>query len=232
VTVRMDVTSVVSIMVARYTVFTHLGSVDVLVNNAAVLLHENDDAFSIPPDACRRTFDTNLFGVVEVCRAFAPDMTQARWGRIVYVSSGAGQLARLSGYAPSYSMSKTALNAFTGSWPIATERAGCWSTPSILAGSARTWEVSRHQGRSKRAPTPSCGWPHYPTVARRVGSSVIAAPSTGNQVNCIGSVVCPAWQRRSCFAPAGCDALCDVTPRIDPDLRSSIAVYGRSSDRP
>lgn len=112
-TVRMDVTSVESIMAARHTAFTHHGSVDVLVNNAAVLLHENDDVFSIPPDAYRRTFDTNVFGAVEVCRAFAPAMARARWGRIVNVSSGAGQLSRMSGYAPAYSMSKAALNAFT-----------------------------------------------------------------------------------------------------------------------
>jgi len=112
-TVRMEVTSVESIKAARHTAFTHLGSVDVLVNNAAVLLHESDDVFSIPPDAYRRTFDTNVFGVVGVCRAFAPDMAQARWGRIVNVSSGAGQLARMSGYAPAYSMSKAAINAFT-----------------------------------------------------------------------------------------------------------------------
>ena len=34
-------------------------------------------------------------------------------GRIVNVSSGAGQLSKMSTYAPAYSMSKAALNAFT-----------------------------------------------------------------------------------------------------------------------
>lgn len=113
VTVRMDVTSVESIMAARGTVLERLGSIDVLVNNAAVLLFENEELFSIPSDAYRRTFDTNVFGVVEVCRAFAPDMARAQYGRIVNVSSGAGQLTRMSSYAPAYSMSKAALNAFT-----------------------------------------------------------------------------------------------------------------------
>ena len=40
-------------------------------------------------------------------------MARARYGRVVNVSSGAGQLATMSSYAPAYSMSKAALNAFT-----------------------------------------------------------------------------------------------------------------------
>jgi NAD(P)-dependent dehydrogenase (short-subunit alcohol dehydrogenase family) len=112
-TVHMDVTDVNSINGARQAVTRRFGPVDVLVNNAAVLLFENDDALSIPSDGYRRTFDTNVFGVIEVCRAFAPDMARGRYGRIVNVSSGAGQLATMATYAPAYSMSKAALNAFT-----------------------------------------------------------------------------------------------------------------------
>lgn len=40
-------------------------------------------------------------------------MAECGYGRIVNVSSGAGQLAGMSTYAPPYSMSKAALNAFT-----------------------------------------------------------------------------------------------------------------------
>ena len=111
--VRMDVTDVESIVSAQRLVTERVGSVDVLVNNAAVLLFENEDVLSIPPEAYRDTFATNVFGVIEVCRVFAPSMARAGYGRIVNVSSGAGQLATMSAYAPSYSMSKAALNAFT-----------------------------------------------------------------------------------------------------------------------
>ena len=113
VTVEMDVTRVESITAAQRTVISQLGSVDVLVNNAAVLLGENDDVLSIPAEEYRRTFETNLFGVIEVCRAFLPGMARAGYGRIVNVSSGAGQLAAMSAYAPAYSISKVAVNAFT-----------------------------------------------------------------------------------------------------------------------
>jgi NAD(P)-dependent dehydrogenase (short-subunit alcohol dehydrogenase family) len=112
-TVRMDLTDVESITAAQKTVTERVGSVEVLVNNAAVLLSENNHVLSIPPDAYGQTFETNLFGVIEVCRAFVPDMAAGRYGRVVNVSSGAGQLATMSAYAPAYSMSKAALNAFT-----------------------------------------------------------------------------------------------------------------------
>ena len=112
-TVVMDVTDIESITAAHEIVAERVGSVDVLVNNAAVLLSDNDGVLAISADAYRRTFETNVFGVIDVCRLFAPDMARARHGRIVNVSSGAGQLATMSTYAPAYSMSKAALNAFT-----------------------------------------------------------------------------------------------------------------------
>jgi NAD(P)-dependent dehydrogenase (short-subunit alcohol dehydrogenase family) len=110
---RMDVTDPPSIEAAHHTITKQFGAVDVLVNNAAVLLFETSDVFSIPPDGFRDTFDTNLFGVIDVCRVFVPSMAERGYGRIVNVSSGAGQLKTMSTYAPAYSMSKAALNAFT-----------------------------------------------------------------------------------------------------------------------
>ena len=70
--IRMDVTDARSIANAHHVVRERVGPVDVLVNNAAVLVAENDDVLSIPADAYRRTFDTNVFGVIEVSRALYP----------------------------------------------------------------------------------------------------------------------------------------------------------------
>jgi NAD(P)-dependent dehydrogenase (short-subunit alcohol dehydrogenase family) len=111
--VPMDVTDVASIETAHRIVADRFGGVDVLVNNAAVLLCENEDVLSIPSDAYRQTFATNVFAIIEACRVFVPEMARAGYGRIVNVSSGAGQLSTMSTYAPAYSMSKAALNAFT-----------------------------------------------------------------------------------------------------------------------
>lgn len=113
VVVPMDVTDAESVDAAYRTVLERVGSVDVLVNNAAVLLFDNEDVLSIPARAYRQTFETNVFGVIDVCRTFVPEMARRRYGRVVNVSSRAGQLATMSTYAPAYSMSKAALNAFT-----------------------------------------------------------------------------------------------------------------------
>lgn len=111
--VRMDVADASSVEQARREVIQRHGRVDVLVNNAAVLLYESEQALAIPADAYRQTFETNVFGAIEVCRAFVPEMARRGYGRVVNVSSKAGQLASMKTYAPAYSMSKAALNAFT-----------------------------------------------------------------------------------------------------------------------
>jgi NAD(P)-dependent dehydrogenase (short-subunit alcohol dehydrogenase family) len=113
VLVPMDVTEPASLDAAERLINERVGAVDVLVNNAAVLLFEGESILSIPRDGYRETFETNLFGAIEVCRKFVPAMERRRYGRVVNVSSGAGQLATMSTYAPAYSMSKAALNAFT-----------------------------------------------------------------------------------------------------------------------
>jgi NAD(P)-dependent dehydrogenase (short-subunit alcohol dehydrogenase family) len=87
--------------------------VDVLVNNAAVLVGESHGVLQTTVEDLRATFETNLFGVVAVSQAFVPAMLARKYGRIVNVSSEAGQLASMGTYAPAYSMSKAALNAFT-----------------------------------------------------------------------------------------------------------------------
>jgi NAD(P)-dependent dehydrogenase (short-subunit alcohol dehydrogenase family) len=113
IAVRMDVTDSGSIETAHRTIIEQLGAVDVLINNAAVLLFPDSGVLTIPAEAFHSTFETNLFGVIEVCRVCVPPMANRGYGRVVNVSSGAGQLAKMSTYAPAYSISKTALNAFT-----------------------------------------------------------------------------------------------------------------------
>jgi NAD(P)-dependent dehydrogenase (short-subunit alcohol dehydrogenase family) len=113
VALRMDVTDAASIVAASRTIADRVGAVDVLVNNAAVLLFENSDLLSIPADGFQQTFATNVSGAIEVCRLFVPTMAARGYGRIVNVSSGAGQLVSMSTYAPAYSISKAALNALT-----------------------------------------------------------------------------------------------------------------------
>jgi len=90
-----------------------LGKVDVLVNNAAINLDERYSVLNVPLDIIRSTLETNVIGPWLLCQAFVPGMQRRNYGRVVNVSSGVGQLSSMRNYAPSYSASKTALNALT-----------------------------------------------------------------------------------------------------------------------
>jgi len=111
--VPLDVVDAASIHACEREVTKQFGRVDVLVNNAAVLIAEGAALLKIPVDEFRATFEANVFGVLEVCQAFVPGMIARSYGRIVNVSSGAGQLSSMTTYAPAYSISKAALNALT-----------------------------------------------------------------------------------------------------------------------
>src|SRR5262249_14172623 len=56
------------------------GRVDVLVNNAAVLIGETDDLFATSIDTFRKTLETNLIGAIAVSQAFVPAMITRRFG--------------------------------------------------------------------------------------------------------------------------------------------------------
>ena len=90
-----------------------IGSLDVLVNNAAVLLDEGKNIVDVEAREFEDTWRANTFGPFLMTRRFAPLLRKSGHGRVVNVSSGAGQLSSMSSYAPSYSTSKAALNAIT-----------------------------------------------------------------------------------------------------------------------
>jgi NAD(P)-dependent dehydrogenase (short-subunit alcohol dehydrogenase family) len=87
--------------------------VDVLVNNAGVLLDEGRGVFDVDEPTLRATFEANFFGPFRTCSLLVPAMVERGYGRVVNVSSGAGQITEMTSYSPAYSMSKAALNALT-----------------------------------------------------------------------------------------------------------------------
>jgi 3-oxoacyl-[acyl-carrier protein] reductase len=74
------------------------GRIDILVNNAGGVLGQTGRPLEeITPDEWQAIFDVNVTGAFYCCQAVAPRMKQARSGRIVNISSGAGLGISLTG---------------------------------------------------------------------------------------------------------------------------------------
>jgi len=109
--VPLDVSDEIAIRGVADAVKLRFGHLDVLVNNAGILLDEAGGILDLEGSLLQRTFQTNVIGPLRLSQALAPLMV--RGGRIINVSSGGGQLSNVSGWAPGYCISKTALNAVT-----------------------------------------------------------------------------------------------------------------------
>ena len=91
-TVILDVTSQTSIAAAEIEVekLTNGRGLDVLVNNAGFgILGPTSE---IGDSDMRRQYETNVFGLMNVTRAFLPKMRERRSGRIVNISSLGGRI--------------------------------------------------------------------------------------------------------------------------------------------
>ena len=87
---------------------------DVLVNNAGIIVDGDDAILEISDELFRNTLETNTLGPLRVTRAFAALLRKSKEPRVINVSSGGGQLTGgADGWAPAYCISKTALNGVT-----------------------------------------------------------------------------------------------------------------------
>ncbi|MFA5117293.1 MAG: SDR family NAD(P)-dependent oxidoreductase [Candidatus Omnitrophota bacterium] len=140
-----------------------IGRVDILINNAGVMLDSGRSkiegllsrrireipkrsGFSQGPgilevnlDIVRATLEINTLGALKMCQAFLPLMMKAGYGRVVNVSSSLGQLNDMTDEdkVPAYQMSKTALNSLTR---MAASAAGGYNVAvnSVCPGWTRT----------------------------------------------------------------------------------------------
>jgi NAD(P)-dependent dehydrogenase (short-subunit alcohol dehydrogenase family) len=118
----IDVTNAATIASAAASV----PELDVLVNNAGISLDTGTPVTKTDVEVFRRTYETNVFGVVAVTNAFLPALSRSAHPRIVNLSSGTGSLTWSTGPNPqfdylaagagaggAYRSSKTALDALT-----------------------------------------------------------------------------------------------------------------------
>jgi NAD(P)-dependent dehydrogenase (short-subunit alcohol dehydrogenase family) len=89
-TLALDVTDEDSMRAALATVEEQQGAVGVLVNNAGY--SQGGAVETVPMDAVRRQFETNVFGLVRLTQLVLPKMRAQRWGKIVNVGSMGGRL--------------------------------------------------------------------------------------------------------------------------------------------
>lgn len=112
----LDVTNAESIEHLAQFIRNEFGKLDILVNNAGIardLTDAGNSIFDTKIDTLQETIETNLYGPLLLSQALIPLMKKHNYGRVVNVSSGAGQLSEMNTGYPAYRISKTALNALT-----------------------------------------------------------------------------------------------------------------------
>lgn len=120
--VACDVTDVASVKAAMNKVDKEFGRLDILVSNAGILGH-NSMPQDVPETDWQRVFDINLHGPFHVARAAYPLLKRSQHGKVVIMSSIAGQYGY--GLQSAYCSSKGALV------PLAKSLALAWAGDKI-----------------------------------------------------------------------------------------------------
>jgi NAD(P)-dependent dehydrogenase (short-subunit alcohol dehydrogenase family) len=89
-TLALDVTDEQSMRAAVEEVERSEGAIGVLVNNAGY--SQSGAVETVPLEAVRRQFETNVFGLVALTQLVLPMMREQRWGKVVNVGSMGGRL--------------------------------------------------------------------------------------------------------------------------------------------
>jgi NAD(P)-dependent dehydrogenase (short-subunit alcohol dehydrogenase family) len=109
---KVDVSDASSVESALKRTLSELGKIDVLVNNAGVA-GKNVPTVDYPLEEWERVLRVNLTSQFLCCRAVAPHMVKAKYGRIVNIASVAGKEGNPNAVA--YSASKAGVISLTKS---------------------------------------------------------------------------------------------------------------------
>lgn len=134
-----DVADAAAVERAVAAAVVRFGRIDVLVNNAGVLVNGAVD--ELDPAAWRHSFDVNTGGTFHCCRAVAPVMKRQRSGRILNAASFAAIVPSVGSAA--YAASKAAVVALTrvlaselGPWGITVNAYAPGMVPTAMNGFA------------------------------------------------------------------------------------------------
>ncbi|MEY2395322.1 MAG: hypothetical protein QOF94_1667 [Acidobacteriaceae bacterium] len=119
---EIDVSQPASVRKSVENIEREFGRLDILINNAGVMIDDDKKKVSEQTlEAWRKTFDTNLFGLIDTTQAFLPLLRKSSAGRIVNLSSILGSITYhatpgspvYDSKMPAYNVSKSAVNAYT-----------------------------------------------------------------------------------------------------------------------
>jgi NAD(P)-dependent dehydrogenase (short-subunit alcohol dehydrogenase family) len=144
--IEVDVTDNASVKAAAREFPKIADHLDVLINNAGIMMDGDDAILEVSDNIFRRTIETNVLGALRMTRAFAPLLVKSKAPRVINVSSGGGQLTGgADGWSPAYCISKTALNGVTSQLAAALPK---FAVNSVCPGWVRTDMGGRNATRS------------------------------------------------------------------------------------
>lgn len=110
--IELDITKEESIQLAFEKIKSEFGKLDVLINNAAILLPEDHSLLTDSIQVFEQTIMTNVQSHLMVTKTFHSLIPKR--GRIIMVSSGGGSMSDpVGGWSPAYCVSKSMLGAIT-----------------------------------------------------------------------------------------------------------------------
>ena len=143
---EIDVSDNASVTAAAREFAKAADHLDVLLNNAGIIVDGDNAILEISDELLRKTLETNTLGALRVTRAFVPLLSKSKSPRVINVSSGGGQLTGgADGWAPAYCISKTALNGVTVQLAAALPK---FAVNSVCPGWVRTEMGGENASRS------------------------------------------------------------------------------------
>jgi 3-oxoacyl-[acyl-carrier protein] reductase len=186
---KCDVTDRIQVETTVERVVDELGSVDILVNNAATL----DNMGRLPdqsPELWERDLRVNLTGAFNCSRAVWLPMVERGWGRIVNMASVAGTLGGFG--QASYSTTKAGLLGLTKTLALEGARHGITCNaivPGIIGTEALAFGNEKmHERMVKRTAMRRPGEPEDVAYAIAFLCSDLAAYITGVELNVSGGI--------------------------------------------
>jgi NAD(P)-dependent dehydrogenase (short-subunit alcohol dehydrogenase family) len=131
-----------------------VGAVDILVNNAGGAGGVKESWENTQPASWSSAYDRNVLAALRVTTPVLPKMRQAKWGRVINISSLAATMPPAG--APDYSACKAAMNAMTASMAKAVAADGITVnavSPGTIRSSTledRFREVAKERGLGDR----------------------------------------------------------------------------------